>query len=166
MDKEELHAIIGVATQGKWVLYVKRSELMENYPGVWSLLSHRVTRDEISKFWHYSAVQPFFERMSEERLEGIPIRVDKFLTAAYCDKLDHRLYLYMYQLRCDTVPKLNPHYYTEARFMTAEEYLEARQGGMCGLCLSMWSQYCLKNGLVDKPFAEVHDLEPKGELYG
>jgi hypothetical protein len=165
MPRDELHALIGVIRKGDKTLYVKRSQLMENYPGVWSLLSGRADRHEVSDSLDLTAIQKCVDRLSTERLQGTPLAVKRFLTSAQCDKYDHRLFLYMYEIQCDGIPRLNPRYYDDARFMTVDEYLAASHDSMCGLCMSMWSRYCVRNGLADRPFAEVHDLEPEGELY-
>ena len=38
-NRKPIHAVIGVRRAGGATFYVRRSEYMENYPGVWSLFS-------------------------------------------------------------------------------------------------------------------------------
>jgi len=165
MAKPELHAIIGVIHQGSTTFYVKRSNAIEAYPGVWSLLSVRASREELRDFLDLMQIQQCVDRMSSERLVSTPLTVKRFITSAQCDKQDHRLYLYMYELESPVVPKLNPKYYSDFRFMDPAEYEQLSKDLMCGLCVSMWSRYCVKYGLTDRLFAEVPDLSPEGELY-
>lgn len=165
MAKPELHAVIGVIHRGSTTLYVKRSSHMEAYPGVWSLLSIRTSRQELGDFLDLKQAQLCIDRMSKERLQSTPVKVVRFLTSAQCNREDHRLYLYMYELESSETPKLNPGFYTDCRFMEPEEYERKSKEQMCGLCMSMWSRYCVKNGLAEHPFAEVPNLSPEGELY-
>ena len=67
-----------------------------------------------------------------------------------------RVFLHLYQLDLDEASiRLDETYYDEWKWMTPEEY-EKEQGLLglsCGLCLRLWSDYSVRNGLAEKSFA-------------
>ena len=106
----EIHAVIGVWTRGDQTYYVKRSLRMQNYPGVWSLLSIRFNSHELERREDLAAVQQFMERMSKERLGSVPLRVEKYLTSGDSDRnpYDTHVYLHLYEVALLRAPQLNP----------------------------------------------------------
>jgi len=151
----QIDAIIGVWARGDRTFYVKRSECMENYPGVWSLLSIQFAPDELPDFLDFGKVQPVMEKMSRERLDGAPIRVVRYLKSSRCsdNPMNVPVVLHLYQIELDEEPQLNPRYYVDSAWFTPEEYLRASANSTCGLCMRMWSDYCYQHGLSDIRFA-------------
>lgn len=150
-----LHAVIGVVHDGARTFYVRRSTAMKNYPGVWSLLSIQYDPSELPDPLDLEAARPIFKRMSVERLGGVDVTVLKHLTSSTCsdNPMDQRVILHMYELNLATAPALNPMFYDAACWMLPDEYREKSQATNCGLCLRMWSDYCVRMRLVDTPFA-------------
>lgn len=127
---------------------------MQNYPGVWSLLSIQFTPDEIDPL-SIPSVQPLFERMSAERLGGAPIRLLRYLTSGSCAKnpMNRRVVLHLYEVEIDDPIALNPRFYSDDAWLTPDEYEERARGKTCGLCMRLWSDYAVKHGLADRRFA-------------
>jgi hypothetical protein len=153
-ERDELHAVIGVWFRGPLTWYVKRSLKMENYPGVWSLPSVRIARDEIPDPANIELAVPAFQRMSAERLGGAPIQVHDYLVSgsSAINPMRLQVTLHLYAIDFATAPRLNPAYMTEARWMSAAEYRQASVGQQCGLCLRLWSDQAWLLGLADQPF--------------
>ena len=148
---EQLHAFIGVWYKNDLTYYVKRSEKMDNYPNVWSLMS--IQFDPIHDL---APVQLIMEKMSKERLGGVPIHAKELLICG--DSANNtfnkhvHLYLYRVEFDFDEEPILNPDYYSDSAWLTAEEYEERSAGQPCGLCLRLWSDYAYLAGITDRPF--------------
>ena len=140
----QIEAVIGAWFKNGRTLYVKRSGRMENYPNVWSLLSIQFARDELVDFTDLAVVEKVMERMSEERLGGVPVRLIHYLKSARCsdNPMQVPVTLHLYQIELDSEPKLNPEYYVESAWFTPEEYMKASENATCGLCMRMWSDYC------------------------
>jgi hypothetical protein len=147
-------AVIGVRRNGASTFYAKRSARMTNYPGVWSLFSIQYLPEELPDPADLAAAGVLFERMSSERLGGIPVAVSRYLTAGSSDanpmKVD--VTLRVYEIDFGAEPILHPDFYDEARWMSAEEYQTASAGQPCGLCLRLWSDYAWMAGITDRPF--------------
>jgi hypothetical protein len=84
--KKPIHAVIGVRRAGGATFYVRRSEHMENYPGVWSLFSIQYDPAAVADVTDLQAVTPLFEMMSSQRLGGVPIKVKSYLTSGSSDQ--------------------------------------------------------------------------------
>ena len=157
MDRriEHIDAAIGVWPKGDRTFYVKRSPSMENYPNVWSLMSIQFAPDELADFLDLARVQRIMERMSQERLGGAPVRVVRYLKSARCSDNPMRVpvRLHLYEIELEEEPRLNPEYYIDSAWMTPEEYSVASANSTCGLCMRMWSDYCVENGLCEARFA-------------
>ena len=154
-SSNQIEAIIGVWFKDGRTFYVKRSESMENYPGVWSLLSIQFARDELVDFTDLGAVQKVMDRMSEERLGRIPVRLIHYLKSARCsdNPMQVPVTLHLYQIELEREPELNPQYYVDYAWFTPEEYIKASESATCGLCMRMWSDYCYQSGLSETRFA-------------
>lgn len=150
----EIHAVIGVWNRGDQTYYVKRSQKMQNYPGVWSLLSIRFNSHELERREDLAAVQEFMESMSRDRLGGVPLRVEKYLTSGDSDQnpYDMHVHLHLYEVALLRPPQLNPEFYSHGAWLTAEEYEAYSAGQSCGLCLRLWSDYAWLTGKTDRPF--------------
>jgi len=140
----EINAVIGVWFKDGQTFYVKRSQAMENYPNVWSLLSIQFTPEELPDFTDLAATEKVMERMSQERLGGVPVRLIHYLKSARCsdNSMQVPVTLHLYQIELGTEPKLNPEYYVDSAWFTPEEYMKASENATCGLCMRMWSDYC------------------------
>ncbi len=152
----EIHAVIGVWRDGPRTIYVKRSESMENYPGVWSLLSIQFHPGrELPNQFDMPAVQRVFDRLSNERLNGAPIKVDRYLTSGFCtdNPMQKMVLLHLYEISLADEPKLNPAFYESSASLLPHEYMKRAEGSACGLCLRLWSDYSYRNGLVSARFA-------------
>jgi hypothetical protein len=152
---DSIHAVIAVWHENAKTFYVKRSERMPNYPLVWSLLSIQFDPIELPDQLDLSAVQPIMRRMSFERLNGAPLRVNRYLASATCsdNPMRRRVILHMYEVSFDERPDLNPNYYVAADWLDPDQYAERSRNSTCGLCMRMWSNYCVRHQLVDTPFA-------------
>ena len=150
----ELHAVIGVWHRGDLTYYVKRSEKMENYPGLWSLFSIQFRPDELRNSKDLSFVRRLMQRLSQERLGGVPITVKEHLISG--DSRDNpigkHVYLHLYEIELAKEPNLNPDYYSGGAWLTPEEYERRSAGQLCGLCLRLWSDYAWLAGISDRPF--------------
>jgi hypothetical protein len=152
---QHIDAIIGVYVQDDRTFYVKRSPSMENYPNAWSLLSIQFTLDELQDFLDLPSAQRVMERMSQERLCGAPVHVVRYLKSARCsdNPMGVPVRLHLYEIELEEEPRLNPEYYIDSAWMTPEEYTVASANSTCGLCMRMWSDYCVENGLCETRFA-------------
>ena len=152
---KKLHAIIGVMFTDDRTFYVRRSSKMKNFPSVWSLLSIQFDPQSlVDPKEDLARVQQLMEKMSNERLGGTPIRVKRYLISG--DDPDspvgRRVHLHLYEVVLDDDPKLNADYYTDAAWLTPEEYEEKSADQQCGLCLRLWSDYSWLAGHSDRPF--------------
>lgn len=154
MGNWPIHAVIGVRHNGPSTFYVKRSEEMENYPGVWSLFSIQYNPEELPDAEDLVAASRLFQRMSAERLGGVPVRARKFLTTGASDEnpMNAWVSLQLYEIDLPQEPVLNPRYYTDGEWLSPEEYEERCAKQLCGLCLRLWSDYAWIMGITDRPF--------------
>lgn len=144
---KRLHAVIGVWAKEDKTFYVKRSETMENYPGVWSLFSIQFQASLLPAIPSTKDVGGLFNKMSSERLQGSDLEVKKYLTSSQCKKnpINKHVFLHMYELHFRNTPVLNRKYYSDGIWMTREEYLEESKDMKCGLCVRMWADHLSKN---------------------
>lgn len=155
MKKDEIHAVIGVRHRGDSTFYVKRSREMKNYPGVWSLFSIQFRPDELPDPKQLGGpVNGLFSRMSAERLGGVPVVVDKYLTSGSSDvnPMDQNVHLHLYKISLPEEPRLNPRFYTAADWLRPEEYEERCADEVCGFCLRLWGDYAWLSGITDRPY--------------
>lgn len=154
ISKPLLHAIIGVWHSGPITYYVKRSEKMQNYPGLWSLFSIQFRPEELSDPEDLSSVQRLMQKLSKERLYGEPVTVKAHLISGDSDNnpIDRHVFLHLYEIELGKEPELNPNYYDDGAWLTPEEYERRSAGRRCGLCLRLWSDYAWLAGLSDRPF--------------
>lgn len=159
-EKPRLYAVIAVAHRDDRTFYVKRSTRMANYPGVWSLLSTQFDPRDLPDVRDLGRVQRYLDVISKERLGGTAIRINRFLTSGDSDDnpIDRHVFLRLYEVELDEEPHLNARYYTDAAWMTAEQYELASAGQGCGLCLRLWSDYAWLAGITDRPFV------PRGRI--
>ena len=150
----ELHAVIGVWYRGDLAYYVKRSHRMRYYPGVWSLFSMQFEPSELKDPNDLRKVHRIMVKMSNERLGGTLIDVAGFLDSGNSDHNPYgrHVYLHLYEIQLDREPHLNPSYYTDGAWLTAEEYEGRSAGQPCGLCIRLWSDYSWLKGITDRPF--------------
>ncbi|MBW8038383.1 MAG: hypothetical protein FVQ85_00090 [Planctomycetes bacterium] len=151
----QIEAVIGVWFKNGRTLYVKRSDRMENYPNVWSLLSIQFTPEELPDFTDLEEVQEVMDRMSKERLGEVPVRLIHYLKSARCsdNPMQVPVTLHLYQIELESEPELNPEYYVDCEWFTPEEYTKVSENATCGLCMRMWSDYCYQRGLSKTRFA-------------
>ena len=149
-----INAVIGVRRRGGSTFYVRRSEEMENYPGVWSLFSIQHDPATLPDVTDLSAVQPLFDALSAQRLGGVPVRVGRYLTSGSSDlnPMNADVTLHLYEIEFDAEPRLNKHFYTAGDWLDAAEYENRCAERVCGLCLRLWSDYAWLNGYTDRPF--------------
>ena len=149
-----LHAVIGVRYRDKVTYYVKRSPRMENYPSVWSLFSIQFEPSALPDPMDLDRIQELMSRMSEQRLGGVSIATKRLLTSG--DSTDNpfakHVFLNLYEVELLEEPRLNPDYYTDAAWLTPEEYEERTVEERCGLCLRLWSDYAWMAGISDRPY--------------
>lgn len=157
----KLYAIIAVANRGDRTFYVRRSNKMENYPGVWSLPSVRFDPVQLPDIRNLERVQGYMNRMSVERLGGVPVIARRLLTTGDSadNPISQHVFLYLYEVDLPTPPQLNSDYYVDSAWMTAAEYEGACKGQQCGLCLRLWSDYAWMAGITDRPFIPRTDSD-------
>ena len=149
-----INAVIGVRRSGASTYYVKRSDHMANYPGVWSLFSIQHDPAVLSDVTDVAAAQPLFDAMSKQRLGGVPVRVKSYLTSGSSDlnPMNVEVNLHLYEIEFVGEPTLNPCYYTDSGWLTAADYEDRCAEQVCGLCLRLWSDYAWLQGYTDRPF--------------
>ena len=150
----KLFAIIAVAYVGGRTLYVKRSERMENYPGVWSLPSVQFDPGELTGRKDMRRVLTYLRKMSNQRLGGAKISVLDLLTSGSSDvnPISRDVHLFLYRIALEEEPALNPDFYTDMKWMTAAEFEDVSAGQTCGLCVRLWADHAWLLGLTDRPF--------------
>lgn len=150
----ELHAVIGVRFTDNLTYYVKRSRKMANFPSVWSLMSIQFDPAWLKNPKDLLKAQSLMEAMSEERLGDVPIEVKRYLISGDDpdSPVDQHVHLHLYEVGLAEEPRLNPDYYTEAAWLTPEEYERLSADQTCGLCLRLWSDYAWLAGISDRPF--------------
>ncbi len=161
-EPSPLHAVVGVWHRADETYYVKRSSKMKNYPGVWSLLSIQYRSGDMEDSQDLFSVRRLMARMSRERLGGVPIRVNRHLTSGDSDHNPYNLHvhLHLYDIELEESPVLNPAYYTQGAWLTAEEYQRRSADRECGLCLRLWSDYAWLAGIMDRPFIPREPVTP------
>lgn len=116
MKKVPITAVIGVRYEGPRAWYVRRSDRMANYPGVWSLPSIQFAPVELPDVHDLNRVTGHFSRLSQERLGDVGIDVKRHLTSGTSDinpmGVDVTLHLYHIELADD--PVLDPAFYVES----------------------------------------------------
>ena len=149
-----INAVIGVRRRGGSTYYVRRSDEMENYPGVWSLFSIQYEPSDLADVRDLDAAQPLFDAMSAQRLGGVPVRISRYLTSGSSDlnPMNVDVTLHLYEIEFDEEPHLNPRYYTASDWLDADEYEDRCAEQVCGLCLRLWSDYAWLSGYTDRPF--------------
>ena len=60
------------------------------------------------------------------------------------------VHLHLYEIELTEEPLLNPDYYADSAWLTAEEYEKISSGQPCGLCLRLWSDYAWMAGITDR----------------
>ncbi len=161
LDRKPIHAVIGVRRSGGSTFYVRRSDHMQNYPGVWSLFSIQYDPSSVSDMTNLDAVAPFFNEMSAQRLGGVPVLVKSYLTSGSSDRnpMGVEVTLHLYEIELHEEPRFNEHYYTDGAWLTAEEYEVRCAQQVCGLCLRLWSDYAWIMGYTDRPFIPHRQYE-------
>lgn len=160
-----IRAFIGVRKVGARTWYVRRSEKMENYPGVLSLPSIQFEEGDIVDPRELQDAQYIAERLSAERFMGVPIKVMGHLISGKGSNnpMGALVILHLYEISlglhehassiAGEGSQLNPDYYSESEWLTPEQYEERSAGDVCGLCLRLYSKWYMREGLIDRPFA-------------
>jgi hypothetical protein len=150
-----IDAVIGAWFKDGRTFYVKRSARMQNYPNAWSLISIQFSPSEFPDFTDLSKAQNLIERISEQRLGSVQVRLMRYIKSARCsdNPMQVPVTLHLYQIELESQPKLNPQYYVDSAWFTPEEYMKAAENTTCGLCMRMWSDYCYQSGLSKTRFA-------------
>ena len=156
-----IHAVIGVRYRGPQTYYVQRSDKMEKYPGVWSLLSIQFDPHDLDDPRDLKVVHEVMKKMSRERLGGVPIAVESYLTSGSSDDNPYDgkpVSLHLYKVDFGSEPILNSDYYTGSAWLTAQQYEKRSAGQPCGLCLRLWSDHAWLTGLTDRPFVPMETV--------
>lgn len=158
-DKDTLPritAVIGVWTRGNRTYYVHRSGTMRNYPGAWSLFSEQYDPAEIDPDDH-AEIKKVFDRMSKRRLGGVQIKVGRLVSARsrYTHALGSSVTLRLFEIELEHEPILNPEFYSEAAWLTNDEFRKRVTAVPCGMCTRMLSDYRMHRGEIDEPLVEL-----------
>ena len=105
-SKPPLHAVIGVWHRGDETYYVKRSEKMQNYPGIWSLFSIQFRPNELTDPKDLSSVRRLLRKLSKERLSNEPVTVKAHLVSGDSDDnpIDRHVFLHLYEIELEKEP--------------------------------------------------------------
>jgi len=156
MSYPPLHALIGVRRSDDRTFYVRRSTRMENYPGVWSLLSIQYDPHDLVDPRDLDTVSIYMRRMSAQRLGGVPITTKSLLLSGNqaSDVIRRNVFLHLYHVELHREPVLNPAFYMDCAWLTPEQYAERAAGEACGLCLRLWASYGWMEHAVDNQTTE------------
>lgn len=154
MTEAPIHAVIGVRHDGPLTWYVRRSDGMANYPGVWSLPSIQFPAADLPDVGDLDAVAGHFSRLSAQRLGGVDLRVLGHLTSGSSDMnpMGVDVTLHLYRIEFAEEPSLDPAYYVEAGWLSPVGYELRSAGQPCGLCTRLWSDHAWLTGITDRPF--------------
>jgi hypothetical protein len=149
-----INAVIGVRHRGPSTYYVKRSEEMANYPSVWSLMSIQFQTYQLPDPLDLGAAGRLLQEMSDERLGGVSIAPVRYLTSGSSDvnPMGVDVTLHLYEMELAREPILNARYYTDAAWLTPDEYEHRCAEQVCGLCLRLWADYAWMAQITDRPF--------------
>lgn len=154
MTDGPITAIILVRQHAGLTWCVRRSSKMANYPNLWSLPSIQYEPGTFADPLDIDRASELANALSEQRLGGTPVRVNRFLTEGSSNEnpmgVDVKLRLYEVELAAEAV--LNTHFYVGQEWMAPEGYQKASAGQPCGLCLRLWSNYAWLSGITDIPF--------------
>jgi hypothetical protein len=133
-----IRAVIGVWRNESKTFYVKRSDTMTNYPGVWSLPSFQFDLEEGHFDPHW-----IFNRMSGQRFGGSRVNIGPMLTSGMSNfnPMNEMVTLFLYDIEFIQWPILNHDYYTEWGWLTQAEYEIKTLDAPCGLCTRLWADY-------------------------
>lgn len=149
-------AVIGVWTRGDRTYYVRRSGTMQNYPGAWSLFSEQYDPAEIDPD-DRADVNKVFDRMSKRRLGSVGIKVGRLVSARsrYTHALGRSVTLRLFEIELEREPILNPEFYSDAAWLTNDEFRERVTAVPCGMCTRMLSDYRMQRGEISEPLVEL-----------
>lgn len=147
-----IRAVIGVSFRAPKTFYVKRSDNMENYPGVWSLPSIQYKSEELPDPLDLDAAARVFAKMSAERFASTRVTVHQYLTAGSSDlnPMQRMVELVLYRISFeDEDPYLSKWFYTQGEWLTQREFdLKTVLAPLpCGLCTKLWRQYQQENAI-------------------
>lgn len=156
-DARDIDAVIAVRRDGDRTWYARRSHEMSNYKGVWSLPSIKFDPAAVPDPKDASAAQPLLDRLSIDRLGGMPMRAVRHLVSGCSadNPMGVRVTLHLFEVHMPEEPVLNPRYYLEDAWMTAGELQEAMRGVVGGLCTKLWGSHAWERGLSDRPYREL-----------
>lgn len=119
---------------------------MSNYKGVWSLPSIKYDPAALPGVPNLDAARTLMERLSRDRLGGVPISVLAHLTSGSSgdNPMGVAVTLHLYEVDMHAEPEMNPRFYTEAAWMTPEECKDAMRDQIGGLCTRLWSEYAIR----------------------
>jgi len=154
MTTAPINAVIGVRHEGPLTWYVRRSDLMANYPGVWSLPSIQFPVSDLPDVHDLDVVTGHFSRLSAQRFGGIDVEVLEHLTSGSSDMnpMGVDVTLHLYRIALSEEPSLDPAYYVEAGWLAPDEYERRSAGQPCGLCTRLWSDHAWLTGITHRPF--------------
>src|ERR1700688_3150571 len=94
----KLFGIIAVAHDDDRTFYVRRSQKMINYPGVWSLPSIQFDPRDIADLKDPHQVQRYMEKISSDRIGGVQIKAKAFLTSGDStdNPISRHVFLHLY----------------------------------------------------------------------
>ena len=142
-ERKEIHAAIGVWQRGDKTFYVLRSQKMENYPGVWGLLSLQHVPVFLKNPKNLMRAMMILQQMSNERLHGALVHMRRFLYRGSSDQnpMGCMVHLNLYEIEFDDQPELQRDFYTDSAWMTPSELRAANIGKQSGLCTKLWLEY-------------------------
>src|SRR3569832_1603956 len=138
-ETSPIRAVIGVDFRAPKTLYVLRSQNMQNYPGVWSLPSIRHAPEELPDPLDLGAAAKIFNRLSDERYAGTPIRVRQHLPTGRSaqNPMQRMVELALNRISFSEDPLLYKWFYPQSSWLTQHEFdLKTVLSPLpCGLCI-------------------------------
>jgi hypothetical protein len=158
-DVRDIDAVIAVRRDGSRTWYARRSHEMSTYKGVWSLPSIKFDPAATTDPTDVSVTQPLLDRLSTDRLGGVPMRAVRHLVSGSSadNPMGVRVTLHLFEVDMSEDPVLNHRYYLEDAWMTAGELQEAMRGTVGGLCTKLWGRHAWGRGLSDRPYRELSE---------
>lgn len=156
---EPIRAFIGAWKKGDKTYYVKRSDKMENYPGVWSLFSMQIPWEKFTELpQDRDLALDIMQTISNQRLGGLEVTNALWISGAesFRTELGKSVALHLYRVELIGEPKLNPYFYSEGAFLTADEF-RSMDKMPCGTCVRMWSKHGINKGYWTEHLVKPED---------
>lgn len=118
------------------------------------MLSIQVSKEDFEKIPNdYILSQKIIENLSKERLNNVIIKVKKFCASSetYRPELNINVKIHIFEVELEKFPIINKEYYSDAALLTSDEIRLRIVVNPCRTCMSLWSEYGIKQGYWNEP---------------